>query len=187
LKRKFRISREAESARSLRSGYAACHAQSGGDSFRVPMIADTLAQCGRYVSLSPRFAAAFEFLRKLPADQPLGRVDLDGDNCFALVQAYNTKPLNEGKFEAHRKYIDIQFIQAGRESLLWVPLAALRETTQPYSDEKDVAFYATPSRTTSINLSAGEFTIFFPEDGHAPGIECGGAGEVRKVVIKVRM
>ena len=123
----------------------------------------------------------------MPADQPNGRCDLDGDNCFALVQSYKTKPLSEAKFEAHRKYIDIQFIQAGRESLLWAPLSVLRETTQPYSDERDVAFYATPSQVTSINLRAGDFTIFFPEDGHAPGVEWAGVVEVRKVVIKVRI
>ncbi len=151
------------------------------------MIADTLAQAHRYIGLSPRFAAAFEFLKKLPANQPLGRVDLDGDNCFALVQSYKTKPLTEAKFEAHRKYIDIQLIQAGRESLLWCPLASLPDVVQPYDAQRDVALFATPSQVTPINLSAGEFTIFFPEDGHAPGIEYGGATEVRKVVIKVRV
>jgi len=150
------------------------------------MIADTPVLSHRYLSLSPRFAAAFEFIKKLPADQPLGRVDLDGDNCFALIQSYNTKPLAQAKFEAHKKYIDIQFIQAGRETLLWSPLSALTETLEPYVAEKDVAFFGVPSLVTPINLRAGDFTIFFPEDGHAPGIECGGSVEVRKVVIKVR-
>ena len=145
------------------------------------MIADTLTQCARYAALSPRFAPAFEFLRQLPADQPLGRHDLDGDHCFALVQTYATKPLAEAKFEAHQKYIDIQFIQSGRETLLWSPLAALTEIVQPYDAAKDIAFYATPTRMTPIQIGAGEFTIFFPADGHAPGIEFSGSGEVRKV------
>ncbi|HEX9047059.1 MAG TPA: YhcH/YjgK/YiaL family protein [Verrucomicrobiae bacterium] len=151
------------------------------------MIADTLAQCHRYASLSPRFAPAFDFLKKLPANQPLGRVDLDGDNCFALIQSYTSKPIAQAKFEAHKKYIDIQFIQAGRESLLWSPLTSLTETLQPYAEDKDVALYGIPSRVTPVNLGTGEFVIFFPEDGHAPGVEYGGAVEVRKVVIKVRV
>src|ERR1035438_9429730 len=71
------------------------------------MISDTLEQCRRYTSLSPRFAAAFEFLEKLPANQPIGRYDIDGDNSFAMVQAYTTKPLDQAKFETHRQYIDI--------------------------------------------------------------------------------
>lgn len=151
------------------------------------MITDTLAQCRRYTSLSPRFAAAFVFLENLPADKPAGRYDLDGDNCFALVQAYGTKPLAQAKFEAHRQYIDIQFLQAGRESILWSPLAALTQVTEAYLAERDVAFFANPPQWTAINLQPGQFSIFFPEDGHAPGIECGGPMEVRKVVIKVRV
>lgn len=150
------------------------------------MIADTLAQHHRYTSLHPRFAAAFDFLAKLPADQPAGRYELDGDNCFALVQSYTTKPAAQGTFESHRRYIDIQFIQSGVETMLWAPLATL-PVTQPYAAEKDVALHAMPARITPVNLQAGEFAIFFPEDGHAPGLECGGPATVRKVVIKVRV
>jgi YhcH/YjgK/YiaL family protein len=149
------------------------------------MITDTLDLCHRYASLNPRFAAAFEFLKKLPADQPLGRFELDGDNCFALVQSYTTKPAAQATFESHERYIDIQFIQSGQETLLWAPRATLK-ITQPYNNEKDVALYAMPARTTPANLCAGEFAIFFPEDGHAPGIAYGGAATVRKIVIKVR-
>ena len=149
------------------------------------MITDTLGLGQRYAGLHSRFAAAFEFLQKLPADQPLGRHEIDGDNCFALTQSYTTKPAAQGKFESHERYIDIQFIQAGQETLLWAPRGTLK-ITEPYNAEKDVAFYAMPARTTPVNLIAGEFAIFFPEDGHAPGIEFGGAMTVRKIVIKIR-
>ena len=151
------------------------------------MILDTLTQSRRYTSLSPRFAAAFEFLKQLSADKANGRYDIDGDNCFALVQSYKTKTLAEAKFEAHRNYIDIQFIQTGRESILWSPLTALTQVTEPYVAERDIVFFANPPKWTPIHLSAGQFTIFFPEDGHAPGIETGSASEIRKTVIKVRL
>jgi YhcH/YjgK/YiaL family protein len=150
------------------------------------MITDLIEQRRRYTSLSPRFAAAFEFLEKLPAGQPAGRYDIDGDNCFALVQTYATRPVTQAMFEAHRRYIDIQFIQAGCETILWSPLAALTQVTQPYAAEKDIAFFANPSQWTPVNLCAGQFAIFFPEDGHAPGLECSRPSEVRKIVIKVR-
>ena len=150
------------------------------------MISDTLEQCRRYAGLSPQFAAAFEFLETLPVNKAAGRYDIDGNNCYALVQAYTTKPRDQAKFETHRQYIDIQFIQAGRETMLWSPLAALTQVTQPYLAERDVIFYATPPQMTPINLEAGQFVIFFPTDGHAGGLECGGPSEVRKVVIKVR-
>ena len=149
------------------------------------MIVDALTQCSRYTTLSLRFVAAFEFLRTLPADKPLGRYELDGDNCFALVQGYATKPAAQATFESHERYTDIQFIQSGQETLLWAPRATLK-VTQLYNPEKDVTLYALPSRTTPVSLCAGEFAIFFPEDGHAPGLEYGGRTDVRKVVIKVR-
>ena len=151
------------------------------------MIVDTLIQSQRYHTLSPRFAAAFEFLRQLPANQPSGRYEIEGDDCFALVQTYATKPRAEAKFEAHKKYTDIQFVQAGRETILWTPLETLAEIVQPYVAEKDIAFFATPTHVNSVQLRAGDFTIFFPADGHAPGLEYNGSVEVRKTVIKVRV
>ena len=104
-----------------------------------------------------------------------------------MVQAYTTKPLDQARFETHRQYIDIQFIQAGRETMLWSPLAGLAQVTEAYSTEKDVVFYATPPHRTPIDLGAGQFVIFFLTDGHAGGLECYGQSEVRKVVIKVRV
>ena len=151
------------------------------------MIVDTLSQSGRYAVLSPGFAAAFEFLKQLPADQPSGRYLISGDDCFALVQTYTARPLAEAKFEAHRQYIDIQYIQAGRETILWTPLVRLTEIVQPYAADKDIAFYAPPPHATPIRLQAGDFTIFFPEDGHAPGLENDGLMVVRKTVVKVRV
>jgi biofilm protein TabA len=150
------------------------------------MIADTLALSSRYESLAPRFGAAFAFLHNLGADQALGRHEISGDDCFALVQSYTTKPIAEAKFEAHRKYIDIQFIQSGQETLLWAPQAGLAET-QSYDDEKDFALFATPSIATPLKLRAGEFAIFFPEDAHAPTLELEAPCQVRKVVLKVRV
>ena len=151
------------------------------------MVSDTLDNCRRYASLSPRFAAAFDFLEKLPANQPLGRYDIDGSDCFALMQSYTTNPLDQAKFETHRQYIDIQYIQVGRETMVWCPQSAFTQITEPYVAEKDVVFYATPPQVTPIQFGAGQFVIFFPTDGHAGALECGGQSEVRKGVIKVRV
>ena len=120
-------------------------------------------------------------------DIALGRHDIDGSNCFALVQTYTTRSLEQAKFEAHRQYIDIQFLQAGRETLLWAPLSQLTSVTEPYNEAKDVEFFATPSQVTPLALQAGEFAIFYPADGHAPMLVCHSASEVRKVVVKVRV
>jgi YhcH/YjgK/YiaL family protein len=149
------------------------------------MVLDTLPNATRYESLNSRFAKAFAFLRTVDGTQDLGRHDLDGDHCFALVQTYETKPIEKAKFEAHRKYIDVQFIQSGRETILWAPLATMKEEMMAYSDEKDAALWKLTTDTTPLHVSAGHFAILWPEDAHAPCIEWERPGQVFKVVIKV--
>lgn len=149
------------------------------------MVLDTLPNAARYESLNSRFAKAFAFLRTVDGTQELGRHDLDGDHCFALVQTYETKPVEKAKFEAHRKYIDVQFIQSGRETILWAPLDTMQEETMAYSDEKDAALWKLTADTTPLHVSAGHFAILWPEDAHAPCIEWDKPEQVFKVVVKV--
>ena len=66
------------------------------------MIYDALAHAALYRDLGPRFAAAFDFLAGFDPATPTGRVSLDGDNLFALVQSYQTAPAATKPFESHR-------------------------------------------------------------------------------------
>ncbi len=149
------------------------------------MIFDTLSNSARYESLNSRFAKAFAYLRTVDGSQPLGRHDLEGDDCFALVQTYETKPQEKALFEAHRKYIDVQFIQSGRETILWAPLASMAEETMAFDECKDAALWKLVPDTTALHVSAGHFAILFPEDAHAPCIEWDQPETVFKVVVKV--
>ena len=151
------------------------------------MILDTLDHCDRYASLNSRFALAFDFLRKLDGTQALGRHDLDGDHCFALVQTYETKPLSAAKFEAHRKYIDVQYIHSGKETILYAPLSTMEsvECTLPYDEAKEAALWKLTVDFTPLHVSAGYFAILYPNDAHAPCVEWDRAETVLKVVVKV--
>jgi YhcH/YjgK/YiaL family protein len=149
------------------------------------MILDTLAAAARYEPLNPRFAQAFAFLRAVDGTQALGRHDLDGDRCFALVQTYETKAPEKALFEAHRKYIDVQFVHSGQESIMWAPLSAMREETMAYDAEKDAALWKLVPGHTPLHLSAGHFAILFPEDAHAPCVVWDRPEQVFKVVVKV--
>jgi YhcH/YjgK/YiaL family protein len=149
------------------------------------MILDTLDNSARYESLNSRFAKAFAFLRTVDGTQALGRHDLDGDHCFALVQTYETKPLEKAKFEAHRKYIDVQFIHKGRETILWAPLASMKEEMLAYSEEKEAALWKLVPDVTPLHMSDGNFAILWPQDAHAPCIEWDAPKRVFKVVVKV--
>jgi YhcH/YjgK/YiaL family protein len=148
------------------------------------MILDHLSQWRRYAALEARFERGFRYLETVTPQTPLGRYELAGSDLFVLVQTYPAKPVEQCRFEAHRQYADIQFIVAGTETILWAPLTALTTVTEAYNPEKDIAFFGRPANATALSMVAGQFAVFFPADGHAPG---GGTGTVLKAVVKVRL
>lgn len=146
------------------------------------MILDDLERGERYVALHDGFRAGFEFLRRADlADLPGGRHEIDGDRVFALVNRDPGRGRKGARLEAHRKYIDIQFLVSGREEIGWRPTAQCQQLTDPYVAERDIMFFADPPQTW-IELPVGKYMIFFPEDAHAP---LAASGDNLKVVIKV--
>jgi YhcH/YjgK/YiaL family protein len=151
------------------------------------MILDILANHTQYAGISPRFARAFAFLQQLPADAAVGRHEIDGEEIYAFVQQHATKPVAEKLLEVHRRYIDIQYMVRGREIIQWAPLADLRECTMAFDPKVDAALYKCTPDMVPVPLLPGQFTILFPEDGHAPSCAWGDPAEVRKVVVKVQV
>lgn len=148
------------------------------------MIADHLTQADRYAALGPRFKQAFDFLRSNDlATLEVGRYPLadDGDTLFALVQRYNTKPQSEGFWEAHRRYIDLQFIFQGTERIGYAPLH--RMTLESYDEERDLSVLQ--GQGDFLTLTAGCFMLLWPEDVHMPGLQADSTDLVRKIVLKI--
>ena len=152
------------------------------------MIFDCLKNAERYTALHARFAAAFAFLDRATQEQlPTGRYELDGEALFAMVQEYDTNPPENNRFEAHRRYIDIQYVIEGNEA---IEAAEIDRFTPDgdFSEERDVGFYRDVANPTRAILTAGEYGIFFPHDVHKPGLHAALAPEkVRKIVVKVRV
>lgn len=112
------------------------------------------------------------------------RIDLAG-GAFALEQVYLAKARSEGFFESHRKYIDVQVVAEGEEALELAEISRL-PVKQAYDAERDVIIYGDCTATSLLRLGAGEAAIFFPVDGHMPGLRSGATATlVRKTVIKV--
>jgi biofilm protein TabA len=116
------------------------------------------------------------------------RIEIDGKAVYALVQAYQTAPAGaEVKAEAHKNYIDIQYIVSGEEMMGWADLQALRQPT-PYDPAKDVFHGMLPAaEMTPVQVRAGQAAIFFPEDAHAPKLAVAAPCAVRKIVVKVQV
>ena len=129
---------------------------------------------------------AFNFLASVEPDCEDGRYDIVGDDIYAMVQSYDTKDISKGKVEAHRKYIDIQALLCGNERMFYGAGNSL-EISEEYNADNDVVFYKyEPDKTFGYSLTPGVFTIFFPEEGHMPGIaSAAGVAPVKKVVIKI--
>jgi biofilm protein TabA len=146
------------------------------------MILDTLKNTDRYAGLHPDFATAFDFLRSPSvATLPAGRCEVLEKRVFVIVGKDKGKSRENARLEAHRKYIDIQFVVSGEEWIGWRDLKTCRETGLGYSAEKEIEFY-TALPTKWFRVPPGSFAIFFPDDAHAP---LAGEGPVHKVVVKV--
>lgn len=155
-------------------------------------IIGTLSDLRKRGPYPPGIAEGLDFLAHLdPAvlvDREPGyfeRIAIDGDRLFAMHQAYHTKPVEEARYEAHRRYVDLQYIAAGSERVRLETLERLFEE-EPYDSDRDVAFYRLEGGMDLV-LRAGMVAIFFPEDAHAPCLDSEGKGIVRKSVIKVAL
>jgi biofilm protein TabA len=150
------------------------------------MIGTDLEHIEHQVPMTPHLRKAIAFLRARDIDNlPDGKVELDGNRVFAIIQRYETIITDTPKFEYHRKYIDVQFIASGEEIIGWAP-AERMTITEAYDADKDICFgKVTAGKWTPIRLHAGQLTVFWPEDGHAPKLAVGAPSRVLKIVVKV--
>ena len=150
------------------------------------MIRDTIHYLGKYRALGKRFATAIDYLVQTDLQQlEPGRHTIDGDDVFILVSEYTTKPLESGFWEAHRKYVDFQFIISGKEQIGYANLNHLT-VSKPYEESSDALFLDGPADDMLI-MNAGELAIFWPEDAHMPSIADGTPSQVKKAVVKVKL
>src|SRR5262245_1651331 len=159
------------------------------------MILDALENASLYRLLSPRLARALDFLgtEEAAALEPPAegienalRHDIEGDDIFALVQRYRPKRRKNGRWEAHRRYIDVQCVVEGVESIGFAPMGLMHR--RPYDAERDV-MKTTPRKPgfCEVAVAAGHFAILMPHDAHMPGLPYKGVfGVVKKIVVKVR-
>lgn len=119
---------------------------------------------------------------------PTGKHEIQGSQIYVSVAEYESEPKEKRRLEAHVKYIDIQYIQAGEEMIGCGPLAEASGITEDRLAEKDVIFYSEVARETEVILTPGMFAVYFPWDVHRPNCRAGGqAAKVRKLVVKIAM
>lgn len=147
------------------------------------MIIDRLENADFYFSLGQKIKKAFEFLKNADLIQlELGKHQIENDDIYAMVFEYETKSAEGVLWEAHRKYIDIQYIVDGSEKMGYTNLNNIK-TTVEYDSEKDILFGT--SNGDFLKVKKGDFIIFTPQDGHITSISIDNPEKVKRIVVKV--
>jgi len=99
----------------------------------------------------------------------------------------NNTERDDPTFEAHRDYIDIQYVVSGTEILGWVPLDTVT-ITAPYDQEKDALLGKVPAEEwTPVRFESGQVIVLYPIDAHAPGLAIDQPEYVKKIVMKIAL
>ncbi len=147
------------------------------------MIIDSLKNAKLYYGLGERIEKGLKFLENTDlSEYKNGKYEIDGEKIYVSVQDYETKPLEQGKFEAHRKYLDIQYIIKGSERLGFGKIGEFSPAVD-YDEEKDIVFLN--GQGDFAGAKEGDFLIFMPQDAHMPCISIKEPAYVKKAVVKV--
>ena len=92
------------------------------------MVYDDIGNAAIYYGLDEGIQKGLEFLQSNELSSwPDGEHEIDGENVYAVLRSYQTKPPAECRWEAHKKYIDIQYLISGEERIGCACIAQLRQ------------------------------------------------------------
>jgi len=146
------------------------------------MIVDTVGNAHFYRGLSPRIALAFDYLCGTALREvATGTFEIDGTEVYAILQDYDTLPPTHGVWEAHRRYIDLQYLVSGIERIGYAHVGRL--VPGVYDPTRDLLPFS--GAGDFLTLVPGDFMLLFPWDAHMPRIAVNMSGIVKKVVVKI--
>ncbi len=137
--------------------------------------------------LAEKIAEALQVIEGIEFEKmELGKHVVNEDFYF-LIQEYETKDPAVARHEAHKNYVDIQFVVEGKEAIDIAPMMFM-EVDEAYNEQRDVVFFKEPKQATRFVLTNGGYAILYPEDSHKPGLRVGETPvKVKKIVGKVRI
>lgn len=140
---------------------------------------DDLKKYPEKIRTAIEYLKSHDFMNMVP-----GEYEIRGREIYAQVFDLVTAPKEEKKPEAHKNYIDVQYLADGEELLGFVSDTGdyKAESEKP---ENDIVFYEAVEGESFIHALPGSYTIFFPQDIHRPGVMADHPMKIRKVVVKV--
>ena len=135
--------------------------------------------------VSERLQKALQYIAQTDFSKlPNGKVVIEEGVITAGINTYDTEPKADRRAEKHTKFIDVQFVAQGEETIWYAPYRG-NAVTEDRMAKDDVAFYADPAELNCANLKAGDFCILFPWEMHRPNCDMLKTTFVQKVVVKV--
>ncbi len=132
--------------------------------------------------LNNRIIEGLEFLSKTDFSKLTDGRHVISDYMYVNVETYQTK--SDALYEAHRDYIDIQYIISGKEKIGVTKYSDCTENT-PYDKERDIEFLN--GEGEFYPMRTGDYMILYPTDAHKPSISLNKQTTVRKAVVKVKL
>lgn len=148
------------------------------------MIIDKRQNLARYKGINARMDKALDWMLSDGPEKLTGRVDIDGNEVYAMYQTPELGSIDEREWEAHFDYADIHMAVEGSEILgfansmegiAWPPRAEGSDTV--LTDDGSV-------NPEICELRPGMCAILWPGEPHKPNT---GAGRYAKIVVKIRM
>ena len=145
------------------------------------MILDKLSAAIEYRGIHPRLDQVLDRLNEgFLSTVGSKTMQLEGEALYVTRFTYETLPLSETFFEAHRRYLDVHLMVQGTER---VDLASPQGLT--LFEHRDDFYAYRGEAEQSLILRPGSFLVVFPEDAHRIKIQAKGPETVSKVVFKV--
>ena len=132
----------------------------------------------KYKSVLPGIEEAFEAVNNLTSLEPK-TYPLSGGNRFFVAVGTTKAP---DLAEAHRKYMDIQYIVKGQEVMGYAPLSACTPAGE-FNAEGDCGMYSGDFQY--LTIGEGMCYVAFPEDAHMPGRHLEVPNDFVKIVVKL--
>lgn len=146
------------------------------------MLLHKLDHIQNLYSKFPHLEDAICCLRDHETDPAPAKIYFPGG--YLMLQEGTTKDIDAGDFEAHLRYLDVQILLEGLETVVWADIRDLKESI-PYNDQTDKVMYA--GEGCVMNLLPGTCYFCWPEDAHKACRHQHIPGHFRKAVIKLEL
>ena len=135
------------------------------------MFADRIENLKLYIPYNEKIKVVCDYLAKTDIHAlEVGKYDI-GEGVRVVVNAFTPKTREAARWETHKKYIDLQYLIEGDESMGYLPIEEVEAAE--YDAEKDVSHPVpkTGASVSEIALTTGCFAFLEPRDAHRPSVK----------------